>query len=146
MVRKKSAIFATPEDAEAAFYDALEEADVESLMAAWAEDEEIVCVHPGGPRLVGHAMVRSAWQQILGNGALRVRVATLHAQHAMMVAVHNVIEEIAVSTAEGDQIAHVVATNVYFKGPTGWRLVLHHASAAADGEVPIAAPPDASLH
>ncbi|MCX7168975.1 MAG: nuclear transport factor 2 family protein, partial [Proteobacteria bacterium] len=37
-------IFPTPQDAEAAFYDALERADLEALMAVWAEDEEIVCI------------------------------------------------------------------------------------------------------
>ena len=34
------------------------------MMAAWAEDEEIVCVHPGGPRLVGFDAVRLGWEQI----------------------------------------------------------------------------------
>ena len=44
-------IFPTPQDAESAFYEALERADLEQMMAVWSEDEEIVCVHPGGPRL-----------------------------------------------------------------------------------------------
>ena len=42
----------TPEAARA-FYEAFEARDVEAMMATWAEDEEIVCVHPGGSRLVG---------------------------------------------------------------------------------------------
>src|SRR5476651_2312874 len=32
-------------EVETAFYDALNRADVESLMALWADDEEIVCIH-----------------------------------------------------------------------------------------------------
>ena len=35
-------------EVEAAFYDALHRADLEALMALWADDEEIVCIHPGG--------------------------------------------------------------------------------------------------
>ncbi len=51
-------IFPTPQDAEAAFYEALERADLELMMAVWAEDEEILCVHPGGARLTGQDQVR----------------------------------------------------------------------------------------
>ena len=35
-------LFATPEDAEAAFYDAVARGDLEALMAIWSEDEEVV--------------------------------------------------------------------------------------------------------
>ena len=30
------------------------------MMATWADDEDIVCVHPGGARLVGYDAVRTA--------------------------------------------------------------------------------------
>src|SRR5262249_56001897 len=64
----------SPQDAEAAFYEALEAADLEAMMEVWAEDEEIVCVHPGGPRLAGFEQVRGSWAQILGSGRkLKVR-------------------------------------------------------------------------
>src|SRR6185369_12018763 len=46
-------IFPTAQDAENAFYEALERADLEAMMAIWSEDEEIVCVHPAGQRLAG---------------------------------------------------------------------------------------------
>jgi hypothetical protein len=32
----------------------------------------------------------------------------------------------------GTEEAHCYATNVYHKGPTGWRMVMHHASAAPE--------------
>ena len=41
------------DDIEAAFYQALQNADIEKLMACWADEDEIVCIHPGGPRVVG---------------------------------------------------------------------------------------------
>jgi ketosteroid isomerase-like protein len=41
---------------------------------------------------------------------------------------HNVIERIALLTADGTQEAVVVATNVYQRTAQGWRMVAHHAS------------------
>ena len=46
-------IFPTAQDAENAFYEALERCDLEGMMAVWAEDEDIVCVHPAGGRCAG---------------------------------------------------------------------------------------------
>ena len=45
-------MFTTALDIEAAFYDALSRADAQALMTLWADDEEIVCVHPGGAAAV----------------------------------------------------------------------------------------------
>jgi hypothetical protein len=45
--------FATPEDVETAFYEAIARADLVALMSVWADDEEIVCIHPTGQRLTG---------------------------------------------------------------------------------------------
>ncbi|SOE47848.1 Alternative dihydrofolate reductase 3 [plant metagenome] len=123
-------MFATPDEAEHAFYEALEQGDTTRLMQIWADDEEIVCVHPGGVRLVGHAAVLESWQEILGNGPLVIRPLRNIVMHSMMCAVHNLVEQVSASTPEGNQIVHCYATHVYHKGPTGWRLVLHHASPA----------------
>ena len=35
----------SPDDVEAALYEALQRGDIEALMAVWADDDEIVCVH-----------------------------------------------------------------------------------------------------
>ncbi|MBK8064823.1 MAG: nuclear transport factor 2 family protein [Betaproteobacteria bacterium] len=122
--------FPTPQDAENAFYDALERADLEAMMAVWAEDEEIVCVHPGGPRLAGHRAVRESWRGIFaGGGGMQVHVTQLVATEAVMLAVHSVQENFAVS-GEKRRIAPAVATNVYIKTAAGWRMVVHHASPA----------------
>jgi len=53
-------IFPTAQDAENAFYEALERSDLEGMMAVWAEDDDIVCVHPAGTRLTGQDQVRAA--------------------------------------------------------------------------------------
>ena len=116
------------DDVEAAFYEALQAGDIEQLMACWADEDEIVCVHPGGPRLVGAAAIRAAFEAMFANGAVRVHPERLRKVESLGAALHNVLERVDLVTAEGTQHAWVVATNVYFKTAQGWRLVAHHAS------------------
>jgi ketosteroid isomerase-like protein len=124
-------IFPTPQDAETAFYDALERADLEALMAVWAEDEEIVCIQPGGPRMTGYASVRESWRRIFENGQkLTVTISQPVVLQGMLVTVHSLCEQIGLRGGEADQTAPLIATNVYVRGAHGWRLLVHHASPA----------------
>jgi ketosteroid isomerase-like protein len=141
MARRKQ-LNGSATEVEAAFYDALNRADVESLMMLWADDEEIVCIHPGGPRLLGHAAIQASWEAILERGGLQIRPSQLHATHNLMSSVHTVVEGVTSSASEP---AHLIATNVYIKTPQGWRIVLHHVS-VAPGPVPASVPPPSSLH
>jgi ketosteroid isomerase-like protein len=126
----KKPIFATALDAETAFYEAIERADLEAMMAVWAEDEEIVCVMPSGPRLAGYADVREAWRRLFEGGPrLHLRVAQQSVTQNPFSAVHNNLEELTV-VGEGNATAAIVATNIYIRGPLGWRLIVHHASPA----------------
>ena len=120
-------IFPTAQDAENAFYDALESADLDAMMAVWADDEEILCVHPGWPRLTGQDQVREGWRRIFGGPRMRVQVSQQVAVTAMMVAVHSVHETIALVGEKAPQ-GPVVATNVYLRTASGWRMVAHHGS------------------
>ena len=123
-------------EVETAFYDALNRADLDALMALWADDEEIVCVHPGGTRLIGHVEIRASWSKILEHGGLHIMPSQLHETHNLMSSVHTVIEG---TTAASGEPAHLLATNVYVKTPRGWRIVLHHVS-VAPGSVPTGTP------
>jgi len=116
------------DDIEAAFYEALQHGDIEALMRCWADDDEVFCVHPGGPRLVGTEAIRGAFEQMFGNGAIHATPARVRKVEALASAVHNVLERIEVITAEGPKHAYVLATNVYHKTAQGWRMVAHHAS------------------
>ncbi|MDL2355735.1 MAG: nuclear transport factor 2 family protein [Pseudomonadota bacterium] len=129
-------------EVEAAFYDALNRADVEALMLLWADDDEIFCVHPGGPRLHGHAAIQASWEAILERGGLQMRPSQLYETHNLMSAVHTVVEGI---TAGASEPAHLLATNVYMKTPQGWRMVMHHVS-VAPGPMPSGQHPPSSLH
>jgi len=121
--------FGTADDTELAFYDAVGRADIDALMALWAEDEEIVCIHPDGTRLIGYAAIRASWTEIFTRGGIHIHPVQLHASQNVMSAVHNLIE--AIDLPEGRQRdIHILATNVYVKTPLGWRIVVHHASVA----------------
>ena len=142
-----SRIFSTAQDAENAFYEALGRADLEAMMEVWADDEEIVCVHPAGPRLAGQEPVRASWAQMLKNARpMRVHVTQQVKVSGTLVAVHSVHENFLVE-GEPEPQGPVAATNVYLRTPAGWRMIAHHASpVAGKPEMPPAPEPPKMLH
>lgn len=123
-------IFPTPQDVEATFYDAIERGDLEAVMSVWAEDEEIVCIHPGGPRLLGYPAIREAWRRIFEGGPrLKVRLSDATSVQTPFAVTATVIQHVSVRDDESKR-APVIATNVFVRGTLGWRMVLHHASPA----------------
>ena len=123
-------IFPTAQDAQNAFYEALERSDLEGMMAVWAEDEDIVCVHPAGQRLAGQAQVREVWRQMFAGGPnMRVRITQQVVIAGVMIEAHSVHENITVAGEQRPR-APMVATNVYLRTAAGWRMIVHHASPA----------------
>ena len=123
------------DEVEAAFYDALQSGDLDKLMACWADEDEIVCIHPGGPRLVGAVAIRATFEAMFANGSIRAWPERARKTQAVASAVHNVLERIEVLGPTGPRQAWVVATNVYHKTAQGWRMVVHHASPGTQGDV-----------
>ncbi len=133
-------IFPTAQDAQNAFYEALERCDLEAMMAVWSEDEDIVCVHPAGQRLAGQAQVREVWRQMFAGGpSMRVRVTQQVVIAGVMIEAHSVHENITV-TGEQRPRPPMVATNVYLRTAAGWRMIVHHASPAPAETAAEAAP------
>ena len=129
----------TPDEVEAAFYEALQLGDIDKLMACWADEDEIACIHPGGARLSGAGAIRAAFEAMFAHGgAVHVRPEQIRRVDSLASAVHHVLEKVDILTPDGPSSAHVIATNVYHKTPQGWRLVVHHASPGT--------PEDASQH
>jgi uncharacterized protein (TIGR02246 family) len=132
MPRPRTKLFPTPDDAETAFYEAFERGDLAGMMAVWAATDEIVCIHPNGPRLNGFEAVRESWAQIFtGGSSLRVRTTELRAFDGQGLAVHTVIELVA-PPGEQAVVTSIFATNVYELTDGGWRMVVHHAAPAPD--------------
>ena len=140
------ALQGTPDEVEAQFYEALQRGDIQLLMSVWADDDEIVCVHPGGGRLVGAAAIRESFEAIFANGAIPVTPEQVHRLQALGCAVHHLAERIGVDAPEGRQDAWVMATNVYVKTAHGWRLAAHHASPASPHAPSVAGDAPSTLH
>jgi ketosteroid isomerase-like protein len=123
------------DDIETAFYEALQSGDIEKLMACWADEDDIVCVHPGGPRLLGPGSIRAAFDAMFANGTIRAQAEKVRKVETMSASVHSVLERIEVMTEEGPRHAYVIATNVYHKTAQGWRMVAHHTSPGTPSEM-----------
>ena len=123
------------DEIEAAFYEALQAGDLERLMACWANEEDIICVHPGGPRLIGAVAIRNSFEIMFSHGPIRSFPERLHKLETITSAVHNLIERVEIYTADGAQIAFVTSTNVYMRTAQGWRMVAHHASPGTPPEI-----------
>lgn len=136
--------FASPDEAESAFYEAFQRADLEAMMEVWAEDEEVACIHPGGERLDGLEEVRESWRRLFSRGpSLRFRITHRRVWRGALMAVHTVHENIQVA---GERSGRVIATNVYALTAGGWRLVLHHASPGSEEAPPEGEPGAITLH
>ena len=130
---RRAAVFATAEAAEEAFYDAMQRGDAIAMMALWADDEDVACVHPNGPRLIGIRAVREAYESILSAGGINIRTTDVRIHQGAVIAVHNLIEQVVVSGRGGTRVVECAATNVYLKTVEGWRIVLHHACEVGEG-------------
>ncbi|MGB7184297.1 MAG: nuclear transport factor 2 family protein [Burkholderiaceae bacterium] len=137
--------FATSEDAEDAFYDALRNGDPYAVMQVWAQEDEIVCIHPNGPRLQGWNAIESSWESILERGGIEVEALKQVCTVSGAIAVHNVIEEITIPGDQQPEVIHCFATNVYIHDPSGWQMVMHH-SAPAGEETSVQSSAGAVLH
>lgn len=134
------------DDTEAAFYEALQNGDIEKVMACWGDEDDIVCVHPGGARLLGPAAIRASFEAMFSHGTISAQAEKVRQVEAMSASVHSVLERIDVLTEEGPRHAYVIATNVYHKTAQGWRLVAHHASPGTPRDLQEASEMPTVLH
>ena len=123
-------MFDTSADAEEAFYAAFSIGRLEDMMRVWAPNDDIVCIHPGGPRLAGVQEIRRSWALIFQNSMLRtftVRGRMVTGDGTQRV---HLLEENIRIPGTAFIAPPVLATNVYRRLAQGWRMVVHHASVA----------------
>jgi ketosteroid isomerase-like protein len=147
MARPKAlAPLASPDEIEQQFYEAMQAGDIERLMAVWSDDEEIFCVHPAGPRVVGAGAIRAAFEIVFASGVVNVRPEKVRRLQTHACAVHSVVENIELRAGDATESAWLLATNVYVKTAQGWRLVSHHASPSSSQEIQEISESAAVLH
>jgi ketosteroid isomerase-like protein len=125
------------EEANAAFYAAFESGDLDAMRALWLDSPDTVCVHPGTIALRGSSAIARSWGLIMAN--------TPYIQFFLTDVEVSVQGDVATVTCTenvltGDDNPQVfgggraVATNVFVRRGSDWRLWVHHASPVLSGE------------
>lgn len=112
--------------ANAAFYRAFAERDLDAMDALWARSARVACIHPGWQALHGRDAVMESWRSILdGPGA-----PVIACSRESVLPGEGVAVVLCVESLRGGSLA---ATNVFVREAGQWRMVHHHAGPIAPG-------------
>ena len=122
----------------AAFYEAFENADLDTMRDLWLDHEESLCVHPGALPVRGTAAISRSWALIMANTPyiqffLTDVEVSVRGEVASVTCTENVLTADDRAGPDGFGGARAVATNVFVRTPEGWRLWIHHASPVLSG-------------
>ena len=115
--------YETPQQAEDAYYDAIDEADLGAMMAVWDDSPEVACLLPMQPLQIGRDAVQRQWQPLLGQ-AIDITVNHLQWSDQGDIALH-LVEEIATASGQSQPQPPIYATNIYRRSNGRWRLLMH---------------------
>ncbi|MGY5032743.1 nuclear transport factor 2 family protein [Streptomyces sp. 900116325] len=133
-----AADIAAVEQANTAFYEAMERGDLDELSRLWlpGEDLTISCVHPGWPVLTGRGEVLRSYALIMANTEyiqffLTDVGVTMTGDTALVTCTENILS--GGPAEDGGELGPlvgqlVVATNVFRRTGDGWKLWSHHGS------------------
>ena len=115
----------TPQEAEDAFYDALDEGELNQMLSVWAESDDIYCLLPMYPMIQGRQGVADVFTHLfsLGHG-VSLSIAHLGWIETDDIAIHQVEETILPSPSDTPP-PPFYGTNIYRKDKSGWRLIVH---------------------
>ncbi|MBX2836485.1 MAG: nuclear transport factor 2 family protein [Gammaproteobacteria bacterium] len=126
-------MYNTPQEAEAAFYDAVERGDLPVLSEVWSDNENIVCIHAGSQRIEGRSAVLDSFVDFIAdNPCIEYSITDTLQTGTDSLAIHLVREEIEI---DGQVVSVMVATNIYHREMDGWRMLLHHSSHEPDHRI-----------
>jgi ketosteroid isomerase-like protein len=130
--------YQTPQDAEDAFYDALEEGDLDRLLSVWADSDDICCLLPMYPLIQGRKGVADVFTHLFSQGhGVSLSVAHLGWIQTGDIAIHQIEERIQSAPAGNPPPPPFYGTNIYRKYAAGWRLIVHQ-----NAPTPAPPPPD----
>jgi ketosteroid isomerase-like protein len=111
--------------ANAAFYGAFSKGDLGAMARVWADGDDISCIHPGWPAIVGRMAVLGSWRDIFRSGGRPDIVC--REPHPLVTG-----DEGRVLCIELLDSSSALAASNHFRRIDGaWRLVHHQASAIA---------------
>ena len=120
-----STVFESPAEVEDAYYDAIDECDLEKMMSTWADSPEVVCLLPMQPMHHGKDAITEMWKPMLDPN-LKVEITVNHLQwtEAGDITIH-LLEEMVTLTDSGERQPPIYATNIYRRSKDGWHLLMH---------------------
>jgi len=118
--------YSTPQEAEDAYYDALEEGDLEQILSVWSDSDEICCLLPMSPLVQGRDAVKEIFSMVFSRGAgVSLNIHHLHWIETGNIAIHQVEEVVQGAPINSSPPAPFYATNIFRREVDGWRLLLH---------------------
>ncbi|MEV7233602.1 nuclear transport factor 2 family protein [Streptomyces sp. NPDC051020] len=133
-----AADIAAVEQANTAFYEAMERGDLDELSGLWLPGENLTisCVHPGWPVLSGRGEVLRSYALIMANTEYIQFFLTdvgisMTGDTALVTCTENILS--GGPAEDGGELGPlvgqlVVATNVFRRTEDGWKLWSHHGS------------------
>ncbi|MFI6057659.1 nuclear transport factor 2 family protein [Streptomyces sp. NPDC051286] len=133
-----AADIAAVEQANTAFYEAMERGDLDELSGLWLPGENLTvsCVHPGWPVLSGRGEVLRSYALIMANTEyiqffLTDVGVSMTGDTALVTCTENILS--GGPAEDGGELGPlvgqlVVATNVFRRTEDGWKLWSHHGS------------------
>ena len=117
------------EEANAAFYRAIESLDLERMTEVWAHESWVKCVHPGWEMISGWRRVRDSWSRIFEDGQrMRISPSAVSVNTEGDFAWVTCLENITVFEEASFDSVQAVATNLFIRRQGRWLMVHHHAS------------------
>ena len=110
--------------ANAAFYAAFNERDLDAMDALWARSLPVACTHPNRNALTGRDEVMTSWRSILENPEQPRIFASAESAYVLGDVAYVICRELV----SGSPLA---ATNLFAREDGDWRLVHHHSSPVA---------------
>ncbi len=123
------------------FYRAFRTGSIELMKDIWDKTDEVICIHPGSPRIYSFDLIIASWKQIFSaQSGTSIEISEPVYKLLDGISVHYVKETLSISNKT---VVSVYATNIYRQTQDGWKMIAHHASPAfADTEAKI----NPSLH
>jgi ketosteroid isomerase-like protein len=120
--RDRARVEAAVLEANEEFYRAFSHGDFPAMRELWAQNVPVACLHPGARLLSGRQAVLSSFRELLASAPAWKMVSRDATAHVIGPAAFVTCLE-----ANGDQPAHLAATNVFVLENGRWRMVHHHA-------------------
>lgn len=124
-----------------AFYNSIESGDLDLMRSIWSTRDDTVCVHPGGEPVRGADSVMRAWALVMANVDyiqffltdvdLAIAPGPAEPNIAVVTCAENILSDSGGVADESFAGGKAVATNVFVREDSAWKLWMHHSSPVA---------------